>query len=64
MNTLGEKLKEKRERLGWTQAEAAKRAGIAESTVNRIERGKRMPHIANLKKIVEALGLEMSEILS
>lgn len=35
--TLGNKLKEARAKLGWTQAELAQRAGVSRKTINTVE---------------------------
>ena len=44
-----------REKLGWSQAELARRAGIRVETLNRIETGKRTPSVATVDKIDAAL---------
>jgi len=44
-----------RERLGWSQAELARRAGVRVETLNRIETGKRTPSVATIEKIDDAL---------
>jgi DNA-binding XRE family transcriptional regulator len=44
-----------RERVGWTQAELARRAGIRVETLNRIETGKHTPSVASIEKIDAAL---------
>lgn len=44
-----------RERIGWSQAELARRAGIRVETLNRIETGKHTPSVATIAKIDEAL---------
>jgi DNA-binding XRE family transcriptional regulator len=44
-----------RERLGWSQAELARQAGIRVETLNRIETGKHTPSIATIEKIDAAL---------
>jgi DNA-binding XRE family transcriptional regulator len=44
-----------RERVGWTQAELARRAGIRVETLNRIETGKHTPSVATIEKIDTAL---------
>lgn len=49
---------------GWTEEELARAAGIAQSTVARIERGDRMPSAGTLAKLASALGLsELSDLL-
>ena len=44
-----------RERIGWSQAELARRAGIRVETLNRIETGKHAPSVATIQKIDAAL---------
>ena len=44
-----------REKVGWTQAELARRAGIRVETLNRIETGKHTPSVASIEKIDAAL---------
>jgi DNA-binding XRE family transcriptional regulator len=44
-----------RERIGWSQAELARRAGIRVETLNRIETGKHTPSVATIEKIDAAL---------
>ncbi len=44
-----------RRKLGLTQAELARRAGIRVETLNRIERGKHSPNVRTMQKIDRAL---------
>ena len=55
---LGERVRELRRSLGWTLEEAAKRAGLARSTLSKIENGQMSPTYDALKKL--ALGLAIS----
>ena len=43
-----------RRRLGWSQRELARRAGIRPETLNRIERGKYSPSAATMEKLDRA----------
>jgi len=55
-------LKELRLKLFVSQAELAKKAGIAAETVNRLERGKRKPSFITIRKLAKALEVEPGEI--
>ena len=52
---LARKIIRRREAIGWTQAELARRATIRVETLNRVERGRVNPDESTLKKIVRAL---------
>ena len=55
---LGLRVRELRRSLGWTLEEAANRAGLARSTLSKIENGQMSPTYEALKKL--ALGLAIS----
>ncbi len=55
---LGLRVRELRRSLGWTLEEAAQRAGLARSTLSKIENGQMSPTYDALKKL--ALGLAIS----
>lgn len=48
-----------RRRSGCSQRELAERAGVAASTVARIERGRMEPTLDLLQRLIEACGLEI-----
>ncbi|MDT2753156.1 helix-turn-helix transcriptional regulator [Enterococcus thailandicus] len=48
-------LKEKREKLGFTQESFAKRVGIAKTTYSSYEQGHRTPSVATAQKMAELL---------
>ena len=52
-------LQEARRRAGLTQAELARRAGVPQSTVAKIERGRRDPSLSTLERLVRAAGFEL-----
>jgi transcriptional regulator with XRE-family HTH domain len=56
-------LRERRESLGLSMNEIARRTGLAQQTVSFIERGMRMPTLDTLLRIGDALGLELWEVL-
>ena len=55
---LGARVRELRKARGWTLEQAAKQAGLARSTLSKIENGQMSPTYDALKKL--ALGLEIS----
>jgi len=52
-------VQEARRRSGLTQAELARRAGVPQSSVAKIERGRRDPSLSTLDRLVRAAGLEL-----
>ncbi|MHC4991876.1 MAG: helix-turn-helix transcriptional regulator [Planctomycetota bacterium] len=52
-------VREARLRAGLTQSELARRAGVPQSTVGRVETGARTPSIALLERLVRAAALEV-----
>jgi len=57
-------VREARRRAGLTQAQLAERAGVAKSTVGRIESGARVPSTEMVERLVRAAGLEATVSLS
>jgi transcriptional regulator with XRE-family HTH domain len=55
----GDLLREARLRAGLAQTELAERAGIARSQVSRYERGKVLPSLETLRRLVRSCGLEL-----
>jgi len=58
------RLKELRERKGWSQAELARRAGLNDSVVNRVERGKSNVTLVTLEKIATALRVNVRSLFA
>jgi ribosome-binding protein aMBF1 (putative translation factor) len=56
---LGERVRKARERQGMTQAGLAKRIGSTQPAVARLEAGGVNPSLATLRRIADALGLEL-----
>jgi DNA-binding XRE family transcriptional regulator len=52
-----------REHLGLTQEELASRMGIAQASVAKFERPGAQPRTATLRKIAQALGLRVEQLL-
>ena len=57
------KLKEARERLGMTQVEVAKRAGLSRQTYGNYESGKREPDIETLLRLSKVLGVTVDWLI-
>jgi transcriptional regulator with XRE-family HTH domain len=51
------RLKELRERAGWTQAELAQRAGLTKDGVAHLEQGRREPGWSTVLALADALGV-------
>lgn len=60
---IANKIKEAREKKGWTQEGLAKKAGIDSNSYAKIERGESKPYGVTLVKIIKALGVKSSDIL-
>jgi ribosome-binding protein aMBF1 (putative translation factor) len=56
---LGEAVRLRREELGLTQAELAKRAGLQQPAIARFEAGGTMPTIPMLERLAEALEMRL-----
>lgn len=54
-SSLAEKLVQRRQAAGLSQADLARRAGIRPETLNRIERGRNTPDFATVRKLVVAM---------
>ena len=57
--TLVQLLREARKRSALSQADLAKRAGVPQSTVGRIESGVRVPSTELLERLIRAAGFEI-----
>lgn len=64
MTHIGEKIVKKRKAMGLTQNELAKKAGIAQSTLSNIEKGKQRPQFDTMSAICRVLGLSLLELLT
>ena len=62
--TLGKNLAEARGKHGWTQLEAARRAGVRGDRLNRWERGRETPGTEGLLLLAIAYGCPVSQLLS
>src|SRR5215212_9849174 len=60
---IGRRVREVREDLGMQRTVLARRVGVAENTIYRIETGKRTPSVEVLEKIARELRTEPAEFL-
>jgi transcriptional regulator with XRE-family HTH domain len=61
---IAEKLKKFRLNKDLKQTDVAKKAGINSNYYAKVERGEAIPSVITLKKILGALGIKSSEVLS
>ncbi len=59
MDTASEMLRMARRRAGLSQRELARRAGIPQPTISRIERGRLSPTLDTLEPLVRACGMRV-----
>ncbi len=62
MKIIGKKIREYRLRKDWTLADLSKRAGVALSTLSRIESGKMTGTLESHVQIAHALGVRLPEL--
>ena len=62
--TLGTRIRERREALGWSQAELAEAAGVTPNYVGVLERGEKLPALETLAAVAEAMRVSMGALLS
>ena len=60
LNELGQRIREKRKALSWTQEALADKAGIDRSYIGGVERGERNLTFTVLCKICEAFGCDVA----
>jgi transcriptional regulator with XRE-family HTH domain len=60
---IGERLKRQRTRRALTQAELAEYAGVTTATVARIERDEIEPRMTTLRKLAQALEVDLAELV-
>lgn len=62
MGDLGERLKEIRQRAGFSLRELARQAGVSPSLVSQIENGKSQPSVGTLYTFARLLGVSVDEL--
>ena len=61
---LGEAVRAKRKRIGFSQEKLAERADLSTVFISRIERGVESPSVDNLVKIAKALGERVRDLVA
>jgi transcriptional regulator with XRE-family HTH domain len=62
-NSVGKRIKSKREDAGWSQTELARRANITPSALSQIESGDRFPSTVVVHKLAKALSTSVDYLL-
>ncbi|NTU46340.1 helix-turn-helix transcriptional regulator [Candidatus Roizmanbacteria bacterium] len=61
---IADKFREIRLEKGLKQSDVAEKAGLNANYYAKVERGEAIPSVITLKKILEALGVKSSDVLS
>lgn len=61
---VGQRIRELRERRGWSQERLAEEANLHRNYIGQIERGEKNMGVENLVRIAKALGVSTSSLLS
>ncbi|MFD1911931.1 helix-turn-helix domain-containing protein [Halodurantibacterium flavum] len=61
---LGERVRDLRKARGWTLEQAARQAGLARSTLSKIENGQMSPTFEALKKLAEGLSISVPQLFT
>lgn len=64
LSSLGEQVRQLRVIKGWSQERLGFKSNLDRTYIGGIERGERNPSILNLKKIADALGVPLHQILN
>lgn len=60
---IGQRLREARKRRGLTQVEMARRTGIHQPNIARLEAGRHTPALETLERLATAIGCPLAELL-
>ena len=64
MSSVGERIKERRLEIGWTQDQLCTKAGLSKSFLSELENGKRSVSAANLLDIARALNVSLDYLMT
>lgn len=63
LQRMGKRIREYRERRGWSQEELAARAKISRPYLGRLETGRQDPRVSVLLRIADALRVTVDDLL-
>ena len=61
---IGQTIRQRREALGWTQAELAERANVSQPMIAQIERGSKSPTVQLAQEVATALDCTLQDLFS
>lgn len=61
MLDVGDRLRRLRQRMGFSQRDLARRAGVTNATISMIERNQVSPSVASLKKVLDGMSVTLAE---
>ena len=64
LSKFGNKVRERRLKLGLSQEELASRAGVHRTYIGMIEKAEKNITLENIEKVAKALGLKLSDFFS
>lgn len=64
MSSVGERIKERRLEIGWTQDQLCTKAGLSKSFLSELENGKRSVSASNLLDIARALNVSLDFLMT
>ena len=64
MSTVGDRIKQRRLEIGWTQEQLCTKAGLSKSFVSELENGKRSVSASNLLDIARALSVSLDYLMT
>lgn len=64
MSSVGERIKERRVEIGWTQDQLCTKAGLSKSFLSELENGKRSVSASNLLDIARALSVSLDFLMT
>lgn len=64
VDSVGRRIRARRQAKGWTQEQLAAAAGVHPTYLGGIERGTRNPSLRNLLRVAAALGVELARLVA